>query len=223
MVSQWFMTLFSYMVSSSPSLPSSPPLESQFPLEFTHHVWDYIFLSGWPGVFKYPPPSMSMRLTLSLRVTLALLYALSDKLLEMDLEQVGLMIRDWKRGKFSLAVSVDQILQSAEKFIVTIETLNTLQEGYALEIIKAAFSNQKSELKSRSSSSPEKVAFPPSPSQIKEELEDVSTVYKELVELELQVEKDKEVIQRKILLACEACESTTTSLHKAIQEEVRET
>lgn len=132
----------------------------------------------------------------------------------MDLEQVGLMIRDWKRGKFSLEVSVDQVLQSAEKFIVTVETLNTLQEGYALEIIKTAFANQKSERR------PSTENFSSSPSHMKEEL-DVSTVYKELVELELQVEKDKEVIQKKILLACEACESTTTSLHKAIQEEVQ--
>jgi hypothetical protein len=157
--------------------------------------------------------------------------------MDMDLEQVGLMIRDWKRGKFSLAVPVNQVLQSAEKFIVTVETLNTLQEGYALEIIRAAFAKQKlaeSKLRSTNSSSPSSPSSSSSaaaaasgaegenlsPSLRGEELEDVSIVYKELVELELQVEKDKEVIQKKILAACEACEATTTSLHRAIQEEV---
>lgn len=133
----------------------------------------------------------------------------------MDLEQVGLMIRDWKRGKFSLDVSVAEVLQSAERFHVTIETLNTLQEGYALEIIKAALSNQLSAQRVKSHDNHDIRHHP----QI-QDLNIVSGVYKELVELELQVEKDKEVIQKKILMACEACESTTTQLNKAIQEEV---
>lgn len=148
---------------------------------------------------------------------MALLYALSDKLLNMDLEQVGLMIRDWKRGKFSLDLSVAEVLQSAERFHITVETLNTLQEGYALEIIKAALTSQASVQIPRSRKSDPQAVEDRSYSK---ELESVSEVYKELVDLQLQVEKDKEVIQKKILLACEACESTTTKLNKAIQEEV---
>jgi RecG-like helicase len=151
------------------------------------------------------------------RVTLALLFALSDRLMEMDLEQVGLMIRDWKRGKFSLTVTVAQILQSADKFNVTTETLNALQEGYALEIIKTALATHKRpDSKSKSQrSTPEKL----SPVSAKEA--NISLVYKELVELELQVEADKEIIQKKIVTACEACEAAMTTLNQAICDEVR--
>jgi hypothetical protein len=166
------------------------------------------------GDLVLPSPCSPLLL---LRVTLALLYALSDRLMEMDLEQVGLMIRDWKRGKFSLTVSVAQILQSADKFNVSTETLNALQEGYALEIIKTALATQRTETRTKAPRNPpEKL----SPASAKEE--SISLVYKELVELELQVEKDKEVIQKKILTACEACESATTTLNQAICEEVRD-
>ncbi len=133
----------------------------------------------------------------------------------MDLEQVGLMIRDWKRGKFSLSVTIAQVLQSAEKFNVTSDTLNALQEGYAIEIIRAALSSKDGKSRSNSVTDRPTIKLPP-----EVDVQDMSLVYKELVDLELQVEKDKEVIQKKILLACEACETSFVTLNQAIQEEV---
>lgn len=64
----------------------------------------------------------------------------------------------------------------------------------------------------------EKSSFSSSPTP--SNFEDMSWVYKDLVDLELQVEKDKDVIQKKIITACEACEVSSNTLNKAIREEV---
>ena len=59
-VSQWFMTLFSYSVCEKcPEIfilavlnPIWLTPDSQIPLEFTFHFWDYIFVGSWPSIFK---------------------------------------------------------------------------------------------------------------------------------------------------------------------------
>jgi hypothetical protein len=48
----------------------------------------------------------------------------------------------------------------------------------------------------------------------------IEAVHKELLDMDLQVERDKIIIQKKIMIACEACERSYELLDKAIQEEV---
>ena len=57
MVAQWFITLFSYTMS----------------IQRTMRIWDYIFLEGWPGIFK---------------VVFSLLKILEPRMLAADLEGV---------------------------------------------------------------------------------------------------------------------------------------
>jgi hypothetical protein len=56
-VAQWFVTLYSYTL----------------PVALTMRIWDYIFLKGWPAMF---------------RVAMSLLQELQGNMLLMDLEQV---------------------------------------------------------------------------------------------------------------------------------------
>jgi uncharacterized membrane protein YgcG len=199
-VSQWFMTLFSNTI----------------PLPFTFYMWDYVFVSNWPGIF---------------RVTLAILYVLKDKLLDMDLEEVGLLIRDWKRGKFDIPVSFSELLCSAETFPIDLTSLVLLQENYALEMIAAAIGDQLDATSSVGKSYHGGCMGLPRPGgdswlrrygEFPEEMRaEMLLVHDEINGMSVQVDKDKAVLQNKILKACELCEHAYDDLDKAIRKEMQ--
>ena len=56
------------------------------------------------------------------------------------------------------------------------------------------------------------------PESVTQEME---SVHNELVQMDQQIEKDKAVMQRKILIACDACEHSYEVLHQSVQEEVK--
>lgn len=55
------------------------------------------------------------------------------------------------------------------------------------------------------------------PESVAQEME---CIHSELVQMDQQIEKDKAVMQRKILIACDACEHSYGLLHRAVEEEV---
>lgn len=199
-VSQWFMTLFSNTI----------------PLPYTFYIWDYVFIANWPGIF---------------RITLAILYVLQEKLLDMDLEEVGLLIRDWKRGKFDIPVSFSELLCSAETFPIDLTSLLLLQENYALEMIVAAIGDQLDATSSvgksyhggcmglpRPGGDSWLRRYGDFPAEMRSEM---LTIHNEINELSVQVDRDKAVLQNKILKACETCEHAYDDLDKAIRAEMQ--
>jgi len=107
---QWFLTLFTYTFPVVPTV-----------LE----LWDYIFLTGWEGMFK---------------VALSLLGSLQPKLLELDdFESIVMLMREWKReGKLIIEEPIHALLSRADKFIINKEVLDRLQESFASEILSIA-------------------------------------------------------------------------------------
>ena len=111
LVAQWFITIYSYTV----------------PIALTMRLWDYIFLGGWPAMY---------------RIALALMSALEPQLLELDLEGIGLMMRDWKKSsgskvqaKLAQDFGPEKILHMASSMSASSEVLQRLQENFALEMI----------------------------------------------------------------------------------------
>lgn len=197
-VSQWFITLFANTV----------------PLEQTLHLWDYIFLIGWPGVF---------------RIALALMYYLHDEILEMEMEEIGLMLRDWKRGKFSVTAPSNDIILKAEQFGVFDDTLELLHESFAIELLCAVLG---SEVDSSFGVCGQDLRFSRGVDEYQGSVEllrienvtdemkdDMRRVLHDLKHLEDQVEHDKNVLQKKLMKACEACEISYTRLDMAAREE----
>lgn len=96
------------------------------PLTLTMRIWDYILFGGWPAMY---------------RVALSLMSFLEPQMLELDLEGIGLMMRDWKQGhsKTHLALVLnfgpETIFQKATSMLITSEVLQRLQEDFALEMI----------------------------------------------------------------------------------------
>jgi len=95
------------------------------PLSLTLRLWDSLFLGGWPAMY---------------RVALALLSALEQQLLGLDLEGIGFLMRDWKRGDGLQPTSdygPERVLRMASTAStnVTAEVLGRLQENFALEMI----------------------------------------------------------------------------------------
>jgi hypothetical protein len=95
------------------------------PLSLTLRLWDSLFLGGWSAMY---------------RVALALLSALEQQLLGLDLEGIGLLMRDWKRGDGLQPTSdygPERVLRMASTAStnVTAVVLGRLQENFALEMI----------------------------------------------------------------------------------------
>jgi hypothetical protein len=118
LTTQWFITLFAYTFPVQPTVLQ---------------LWDYIFLTGWEGLF---------------RVALSLLGSLKDRLLELDdFEAVVMLMREWQRqGRVIIQESVRHILLRAEEYIVTHEVLSRLQEAFANEILSIAFIRSEEQL-----------------------------------------------------------------------------
>jgi len=107
LVAQWFITIFCYTL----------------PLALTMRVWEYVFLGGWPAMF---------------RVAMSLMYALEQRMLQLDLEGIGLLMRDWKKGTqgiLSKDVGIEEIMKRAHLMVITDEVLQQLQGHFALEMI----------------------------------------------------------------------------------------
>ena len=199
-VSQWFMTLFS----------------NTLPLPLTLHMWDYIFLGGWPGIF---------------RAALAILCVFRDKLLEMDLEEVGLLLREWKRRNFDITVSFSDLLCTAETFDITLDSLIMLQENYALEMIAAALGDDLDANSALGKTYHGGCMGLPKPGgnswlrrygDFPENMKDeMMQIHNEINDMSIQVDRDKAVLQNKILKACEMCERTYDELERALREEMK--
>jgi len=118
LTTQWFITLFAYTFPVQPTVLQ---------------LWDYIFLTGWEGLF---------------RVALSLLGSLKDRLLELDdFEAVVMLMREWQRqGRVIIQESVRHILLRAEEYVVTHEVLSRLQEAFANEILSIAFIRSEEQL-----------------------------------------------------------------------------
>ena len=103
------------------------------PLPLTVRLWDMLFLSGWTGMF---------------RVALAVMQRLQGPMLGADLEGLGRLMREWKRGlgamKSELAASgAERVLQEALQagaVFATAEGLARLEEEFGLEV--AAWAEQ---------------------------------------------------------------------------------
>lgn len=114
LVSQWFLTLFSY------TLPSG----------LTHKIWDYIFAGGWPAVF---------RVALSMLTVLESSFLSRDLegigLLMRDWKKIG------QNDEFVSEDIHELVLHRADVVVVNEEVLQQLQESYAMEMISMSESS----------------------------------------------------------------------------------
>lgn len=119
---QWFITLFAYIL----------------PLSVCAQVYDYLFVTGWPGVYL---------------LAMALLGLLEAELLALaDMEAVAGFMKHWKisnrtqpaatersnqqqQGPQAMQITLPILLMKAERLVITEEVLNKLQEGYAHELL----------------------------------------------------------------------------------------
>ena len=151
--------------------------------------------------------------------------------MNMDLEGVGILVRDWKRGKFDIPISFQELLCIAETFPIKQDTLLLIQENYALEMIAAALGDQLDLNSSVGKSYHGGCMGLPKPGaqswlcrygEFPEDMRDVMfDIHNEVNEMSAQVDRDKAVLQKKILKACEQCEQAYEELDKAIGVEMK--
>ena len=110
LVSQWFFTHFSYTL----------------PLKLLMRLWDYTFLTGWPGMY---------------RVAIAMLRIMEETMLACDLDRLANMMRNFRTSLFNVLPHghlLDVIFEEVNNVVVTDAVLQQLQENFALEMISAA-------------------------------------------------------------------------------------
>jgi hypothetical protein len=110
------------------------------PTHITHEIWDFVYFGGWPAMF---------------RIALSILHYLESSFIDLDLEGIGLMMRDWKKhGKnteFLRDGCVREIMNRAKLQVVNDEILQQLQESFAMEMITLSESSLQSANSSSSS------------------------------------------------------------------------
>lgn len=101
------------------------------PLHLTLKIWNYMFLDGWAAIF---------------RITISLLQALEDKLLNADLEGIGIILKSWKKKNVNILSKeeIELMLERSTTIFINDEVLQQLQEMFALEMIR--LSEKKSNL-----------------------------------------------------------------------------
>ncbi len=110
LVSQWFMTHFSYMI----------------PLDMLLRLWDYTFLMGWPGIYR-----IAIALLMAMEEML-LAFDLDD------LGKAMRHLRAGTNNVLMDNLELEDILRRANDVVVTEGVLQQLQENFALEMISAA-------------------------------------------------------------------------------------
>lgn len=114
LVSQWFLTLFSYTI----------------PTSLTLRIWDMIFFGGWPAMF---------RVALSILYHLEESFLSKDLegigIMMKDWKRFGKNIDFLREG------CEDEIISRARLMVVTDEILQQLQESYAMEMISMSQSS----------------------------------------------------------------------------------
>jgi hypothetical protein len=111
LTAQWFITLFAYTLSAKDTM----------------RIWDYVFLSGWEGLF---------------RVAVSLLGIVEQVLLQVsDMEGVSMLMKQWRghsRGMLLDSLTVEEVLDKARQQSerqLTEEALLKLSEAYAWELL----------------------------------------------------------------------------------------
>lgn len=91
------------------------------PLRVLTRVWDVVFQDGWKALF---------------RISLALLQAVEEDLLVLNLEESGRFLRQWTSKRHPLWRNAELLLRAARRWKVTRTTLTQLQEEFALTLLK---------------------------------------------------------------------------------------
>jgi hypothetical protein len=224
LTTQWFVTLFCY----------------SFPLSMTLKLWDYMFLTGWEGIF---------------RLAVSILGLMEKELLALeDMESVAMLMKEWKKPNYlSSYFSYEELLDKANSLIITEEVLLKLQESYASEILIMSvilkYLHDHPEDSKDSSHSPKsssdhnngdsipmmgdissknilKKALPPGVEPptfwlmrygyklSREEYSLLASIHSELLSMDRQIDSDKQVLSQKILKACE--------LHREVEENIEQ-
>lgn len=84
LTAQWFVTLFAYTL----------------PLPLALRFWDYLFVTGWVGVFK---------------LAIAVLGCLEEELVCMDMEGLAIWMRKWRTQQEDLYEKLSEIKQTANR------------------------------------------------------------------------------------------------------------
>jgi hypothetical protein len=95
------------------------------PLRVLVRTWDVVFQDGWKALF---------------RITLALLQAVEEDLLPLNLEESGRFLRQWTSRRHSLWRDADSLLRSAKEFKVTRTMLRELTEEFHLTLLREQMS-----------------------------------------------------------------------------------
>lgn len=90
------------------------------PLPVLARVWDLVFLDGWKALF---------------RVTLALLHAVEEELLPLNLGESGSFLRQWTSRRHPLWSDASGLLRAAHKWKVTRSMLGRLKEDFHLTLL----------------------------------------------------------------------------------------
>ena len=201
-VAQWFVTLFSYTV----------------PIQLTMMIWDFIFVDGWPAIFQ---------------LALSLLKTLEAHLLERDLEGISSVMRNWRLTERIDVPDLryEGIIERAHLMPVNEEVLQKLQESFALEMISLSEATLKMPVKEQSMSSSFSNLFmqpqtPPAPAPemwlerygdklTADVAENMLKIRDDLSNMEARTDEDKQQMQSKIVLACEACREAQERLDEA--------
>eukprot|EP00599_Poterioochromonas_sp_BG-1_P009714 CAMPEP_0173137274 /NCGR_PEP_ID=MMETSP1105-20130129/2985_1 /TAXON_ID=2985 /ORGANISM="Ochromonas sp., Strain BG-1" /LENGTH=932 /DNA_ID=CAMNT_0014049623 /DNA_START=341 /DNA_END=3140 /DNA_ORIENTATION=+ len=212
LTAQWFVTLFSY----------------SFPLTMTTRIWDYIFLSGWEGIF---------------RLSVSILGLMQDQLLALDdMESVAILMKEWKKPGYLIQFfSFQELLDKASTLIINEEVLLKLQESFANEVLSMAVivkyvHDHPEENKSGKDSTDSFIDITESAIVKKalplgvepptfwlmrygykltaEQATDLNNVHTELLTLDRQVDRDKQILQAKILKACD--------YHREVEEHIQQ-
>jgi hypothetical protein len=208
LTAQWFVTLFSY----------------SFPLAMTLKIWDYIFLVGWEGVF---------------RIAVSILGLMESDLLALeDMESVAMLMKEWKKpGHLAQYFDYHELLGKASSLIIDEQVLLKLQESFAAEILSMAVilkysqdngllfdaDDRESTLELSQLSVIKKAlplgAEPPTFWLMrygyrlsKEKTLELFNIHARINAMDKQIDQDKQVIQSKILKACE--------LHHSVEENI---
>jgi hypothetical protein len=227
LVAQWFITLFTYTV----------------PLELTLRVFDYIFLEGWSGMFRVAL-ALLKSLDSAIRDTdLEGVGAIMKEWRNM-IGSKGTSSLKNREGEIMrianvMVINDDVLMKLQESFalevihhsemalsnaVPTTSTSSNAGSGPAYESVKSIKSAYES-VTSPNSKAKAKAAMHPQQDAwldrygdvVSDEMgEDILKVRDELQNMEVQMDVDKQYIQAKIVLACEAHRDAQTDLDEAI-------
>lgn len=159
------------------------------PPHLTFKLWDIVFVSGWTSFF---------------RIGLSMLHLLENSFLSRDIEGIGMMLRDWKRygqiEEFSDAETESILFSRTKSIIVNENVLEQLSETFAVEMISYSLSKMESDKYRKWLN-----RYGEDVSVSVDTVNEFKRVRDDIIVMEKQVDYDKQVIQSKLLKACEDC------------------